>query len=173
MASSFLNTSRAELLIESVTDYAIFMLDPDGIVTSWNRGAKRLKGYQPEEIIGQHFSTFYSAEDRKADLPKKAIETALKEGLFEARGWRIRSDGTRFWANVVIEPTRDEAGHLIGFVKITRDFTAQKNTEQELRNSEERFRLLVRGVTDYAIYMLDPEGRVSSWNAGAERFKGY
>lgn len=173
MTSSFLNTSLAELLIESVTDYAIFMLDPNGIVTSWNTGARRLKGYQPEEIIGQHFSTFYSVEDQEIGLPQKAIETALTEGLFEAQGWRIRNDGTRFWANVVIEPTWDEAAQHIGFVKITRDFTVQKNTEEELRKSEERFRLLVKGVTDYAIYMLDPEGRVSSWNAGAERFKGY
>ncbi|MFD2740589.1 PAS domain S-box protein [Sulfitobacter aestuarii] len=168
-----LTPKRAELLIRSVTDYAIFMLDTEGHVASWNTGAERLKGYTPEEIIGQHFSCFYLPEDRAAGLPETVLATALGEGSFQAQGWRLRKDGSRFWANIVVEPTFDANEVHDGFVKITRDFNEQRRTEEALRKSEERFRLLVKGVTDYAIYMLDPKGRVSSWNAGAERFKGY
>jgi PAS domain S-box-containing protein len=165
--------SRFELLVQSVTDYAIYMLDPAGHVTSWNAGARRFKGYEPEEIIGEHFSRFYTPEERAQEIPRIALETAEREGRFEAEGWRVRKDGTRFWANVVIDPIRDPAGRLIGFAKVTRDLTDRRAAEEELRASEEHFRLLVQSVTDYAIYMLDKQGRVSSWNAGAERFKGY
>ncbi|HEX4693126.1 PAS domain S-box protein [Sphingomonas sp.] len=165
--------SKFELLVQSVTDYAIYMLDPTGRVTSWNPGARRFKGYEADEIIGEHFSRFYTPEERAKGIPKIALETAEREGRFEADGWRVRKDGTRFWANVVIDPVRDPAGNLVGFAKITRDLTHRKAAEEELRQSEERFRLLVQSVTDYAIYMLDPDGHVSSWNAGAERFKGY
>ena len=168
-----ISSSRADLLIQSLTDYAIYMLDPEGIVSSWNVGAERLKGYTPDEIVGQHFSRFYSPEDVERGLPARVLAAALAEGRFEAEGWRIRKDGTRFWANVVVVPVRDATGRHIGFAKITRDLSERREAEQALRRSEERFRLLVQGVTDYAIYMLDPEGRVSSWNAGAERFKGY
>jgi PAS domain S-box-containing protein len=164
--------SRFELLVQSVTDYAIYMLDPTGTVTSWNAGARRFKGYEADEIIGEHFSRFYTPEERDR-VPKLALETAEREGRFEAEGWRVRKDGTRFWANVVIDPIWDPEGKLVGFAKVTRDLTERRAAEEELRRSEERFRLLVQSVTDYAIYMLDPEGRVSSWNAGAERFKGY
>lgn len=149
------------------------MLDCDGIVRSWNPGAERLKGYKAEEIIGRHFSTFYTEEDRTQDLPGRALQTAREDGQFEAEGWRVRKDGSRFWANAVIEPILDEDGRHIGFAKSTRDLSERRAAELALRESEERFRLLVQGVTDYAIYMLDPDGRVSSWNAGAERFKGY
>ena len=149
------------------------MLDCDGIVRSWNPGAERLKGYKAEEIIGRHFSTFYTEEDRSRNLPDRALQTAREDGQFEAEGWRVRKDGSRFWANAVIEPILDEDGRHIGFAKSTRDLSERRAAELALRESEERFRLLVQGVTDYAIYMLDPEGRVSSWNAGAERFKGY
>jgi PAS domain S-box-containing protein len=166
------NASRFELLVQSVTDYAIYMLDPTGKVTSWNAGARRFKGYEADEIIGQHFSRFYTPEERDR-IPKLALETAEREGRFEAEGWRVRKDGTRFWANVVIDPIWDPEGKLVGFAKVTRDLTERRAAEEELRRSEERFRLLVQSVTDYAIYMLDPEGKVSSWNAGAERFKGY
>lgn len=165
--------SKFELLVQSVTDYAIYMLDPNGIVTSWNPGAQRYKGYTPEEIIGQHFSKFYGEDDRANGLPDRALGIAVTEGRFEAEGWRIRKDGTRFWANVVIDCVRDSTGSLVGFAKITRDLTERREAEEELRRSEERFRLLVQSVTDYAIYMLDPTGHVTSWNAGAERFKGY
>ena len=149
------------------------MLDPTGIVTSWNPGAQRFKGYAPAEIIGQHFSRFYSEEDRKAGLPARALETAAREGKFESEGWRVRKDGTRFWAYVVIDPIRGPSGEIVGFAKITRDLTERKEAEQALRQSEEQFRLLVQGVTDYAIYMLDKEGRVTNWNVGAQRIKGY
>ena len=168
-----ISSSRADLLIHSVVDYAIYMLDPDGIVSSWNIGAERLKGYLPEQIVGQHFSLFYTPEDVERGLPARVLESALKNGRYEAEGWRIRQDGGRFWANVVVVPIRDEGGRHIGFAKITRDLSERREAEEALRRSEERFRLLVQGVIDYAIYMLDPEGRVSSWNAGAERIKGY
>ena len=173
MADSTFNQSKADLLVQSVTDYAIYMLDPQGIVRSWNPGAERLKGYGADEIIGQHFSRFYTEEERAAGLPDRALETALAEGRYEAEGWRLRKDSSRFWANVVVDPIRDENGEHVGFAKITRDLTERREAEQALRRSEERFRLLVQGVTDYAIYMLDPLGYVSSWNAGAQRFKGY
>jgi PAS domain S-box-containing protein len=164
---------RFEMLVQSVTDYAIYMLDIEGRVSSWNAGARRFKGYEPDEIIGEHFSRFYTPEDRARQIPRIALETAEREGRFESEGWRVRKDGSSFWANVVIDPIRDPSGKLVGYAKITRDLTERRAAEEELRVSEERFRMLVQSVTDYAIYMLDPEGRVSSWNAGAERFKGY
>lgn len=171
--SDHASENRFELLVDSVTDYAIYMLDLEGHVVSWNAGARRLKGYEPNEIIGQHFSKFYTPEDLKKQIPKIALETAERDGVFEAEGWRLRKDGSRFWANVVVDPIRDASGQLIGFAKVTRDLTERKASEERLRRSEERFRMLVQSVTDYAIYMLDVEGHVSSWNAGAERFKGY
>jgi PAS domain S-box-containing protein len=164
---------RYRLLIEAVTDYAIYMLDPKGIVTSWNPGAQRFKGYQASEIIGQHFSRFYSEEDRATGLPARALEISASTGKFEHEGWRVRKDGTRFWAYVVIDPIRSPSGEIIGYAKITRDLTERKKAEQILKKSEEQFRLLVQGVTDYAIFMLDVEGRVSNWNLGAQRIKGY
>ncbi|MDF2971253.1 MAG: hybrid sensor histidine kinase/response regulator [Microvirga sp.] len=164
---------RFQLLVDAVTDYAIYMLDPTGIVSSWNAGAQRFKGYKQDEILGEHFSRFYTDEDKATELPRRALETAAREGKFEAEGWRLRKDGTRFWAHVVIDPIRDAQGSLIGFAKITRDLTERKRTQEALRESEERFRLLVQGVTDYAIYMLDPQGHVTNWNAGAQRIKGY
>lgn len=172
-ASLETGANRFELLVQSVADYAIYMLDPSGIVVSWNVGAERLKGYAPAEIIGQHFSHFYTIEDRAAEIPARALRTAEHEGRFEAEGWRVRKDGTRFWANVVVDPIRAPTGELLGFAKVTRDLTERRANEEALRHSEERFRLLVQSVTDYAIYMLDPQGHVVSWNAGAERFKGY
>jgi len=173
MADSTISQSKADLLVQSVTDYAIYMLDPAGIVSSWNPGAERLKGYTADEIIGQHFSRFYTDEERAAGMPERALQRSLSEGRYEAEGWRVRKDGSRFWANVVVDPIRAEEGDHIGFAKITRDLTERREAEDALRRSEERFRLLVQGVTDYAIYMLDPLGYVSSWNAGAQRFKGY
>lgn len=164
---------RYRLLVEAVTDYAIYMLDPAGIVSSWNAGARRFKGYERAEIIGQHFSCFYTEEDQQSGLPKRALETAAREGKFEGEGWRVRKDGVRFWADVVIDAIRDPAGNLIGFAKITRDLTERRQADVVLRRSEEQFRLLVQGVTDYAIYLLDTEGRITSWNMGAERIKGY
>lgn len=166
-------SKRLALLVQSVTDYAIYMLSPQGVVSSWNAGAQRFKGYAPHEIIGQHFSRFYGPTDLEAGIPQIALATAEKVGRFEAEGWRVRKDGTQFWAHVVIDAIRDPAGDLLGFAKITRDLTERKAAEEELRRSEERFRLLIQSVTDYAIYMLDLEGHVTSWNPGAQRFKGY
>ncbi|NWK98238.1 hybrid sensor histidine kinase/response regulator [Sphingobium lactosutens] len=167
------NGNRFELLVQSITDYAIFMLDPNGIVLSWNAGARRFKGYEANEIIGQHFSRFYTAEEQALGIPALALRTAEHEGRFEAEGWRVRKGGSCFWANVVIDPICDPMGHLLGFAKITRDLTERREAQEELRKSEERFRLLVESVTDYAIYMLDPVGTITSWNSGAARFKGY
>jgi PAS domain S-box-containing protein len=164
---------RFRLLVEGVTDYAIYMLDPTGVVTSWNAGAARFKGYEASEIIGQHFSRFYTENDRETGLPAKVLETAAREGKFESEGWRVRKDGSRFWAHVVIDPIRTSAGELVGFAKITRDLSERKAAQAALRRSEEQFRLLVQSVTDYAIYMLDADGRITSWNAGAQRIKGY
>jgi PAS domain S-box-containing protein len=164
---------RYRLLIQAVTDYAIYMLDPTGIVTSWNPGAERFKGYSPSEIIGQHFSRFYTPEDQKRGIPALALATAVREGKFESEGWRVRKDGSRFWAYVVIDPIRTPTGEVIGFAKITRDLTERKAAEDELKKSQEAFRLLVQGVSDYAIYMLDTTGLVTNWNLGAQRIKGY
>jgi PAS domain S-box-containing protein len=171
--ASLTDEGRHRLLIDAITDYAIYMLDPDGRVVSWNPGAQRFKGYQPAEIIGEHFSRFYTEEDRQSGLPQRALATADREGKFECEGWRVRKDGSRFWAYVVIDPIRTAAGELVGFAKITRDLTDRKAAEEALLRSEQQFRLLVQGVTDYAIYMLDTEGRVTNWNLGAQRIKGY
>src|SRR6267154_4733687 len=130
---------RYRLLIEAVTDCAIFMLDPTGVVTSWNPGAERFKGYTASEIIGQHFSRFYSEEDRKRGIPGLALETAMRAGKFESEGWRIRKDGSRFWAYVVIDPIRDSTGEIIGFAKITRDLTERRLVEEALKQSQEQF----------------------------------
>ncbi|MFL6726488.1 MAG: PAS domain S-box protein [Sphingomicrobium sp.] len=162
-----------KLLVQSIVDYAIYMLDPKGYVTSWNVGAERIKGFGADEIVGKHFSTFYTEEDRKAGMPEKVLETARHEGKFQGEGWRVRKDGSRFWASVVVDAIRNEQGELIGFAKITRDMTEQREAQQALLEAERTFRILVQGVTDYAIFMLDPEGRVTNWNAGAQRIKGY
>jgi PAS domain S-box-containing protein len=161
------------LLVESTLDYGIFMLDPAGYVTTWNAGAARIKGYSADEIIGKHFSIFYPAEAIERKWPAKELEMATAEGRFEDEGWRLRKDGTRFWANVIITALRDEAGRLIGFGKVSRDLSNRRRAEQSLRDSEERFRLIVESTVDYAIFMLDPDGYIASWNAGAERIKGY
>jgi PAS domain S-box-containing protein len=164
---------RFQLLMQGVVEYAIYMLDPSGVVTNWNAGAERIKGYTAAEIIGRHFSQFYSKEERAAGVPAQGLSIAAREGHYEAEGWRVRKDGGRFWASVVIDPIRSESGELLGFAKITRDITERNQAQEALRESERQFRLLVDGVTDYAIYMLDPNGIVTNWNAGAQRIKGY
>lgn len=163
---------RYRLLIDAITDYAIYMLDSDGNIASWNPGAARFKGYAASEVVGTHFSRFYLSADQERGLPRLALQKAEDEGRFEGEGWRVKKDGTTFWAHVVIDPIRQE-GELVGFAKITRDLTERKAAEEQLRKAEQQFRHLVQGVTDYAIYMMDIDGRVSTWNAGAERIKGY
>ena len=164
---------RFRLLVESVIDYAIFMLDPGGVVVNWNAGAERLKGYTADEIIGQHFSKFYTPEDRASGLPGRFLDIAAREGRLEAEGWRVRKDGSRFWASVVIDAIRSEAGALQGFAKVTRDISERRAAIDAITESERQFRLLVTSVSDYAIFMLDPNGIVISWNDGARRIKGY
>ncbi len=181
---------RFRLFVDAIRDYAIFMLDHEGRVTTWNAGAERLKGYRVEEILGQHFSRFYPPEDVAAGKPAAWLEVAAREGRVEAEGWRVRKDGSRFWANVVITAIRDEAGRLVGFGKVTRDLTERRRVEAELQaaNAElarradelaalnhqlETYGLLVASVVDYAIFVLDPVGRVATWNPGAERINGY
>jgi PAS domain S-box-containing protein len=160
-------------LVQSVTDYAIYAIDPAGHVINWNPGAQRIKGYTPEEIIGQSFTLFYTPEDLAAGRPQRLMDTAVMDGHVEDEGWRVRKDGSRFWASVALAPIRDAAGGLLGFTKVTRDLTERRAAEEAVRQSEEQFRLLVQSVKDYAILMLDPNGRVVSWNEGAERIKGY
>lgn len=124
-------------LVQGVADYAIYLLSPDGVITSWNVGAKRIKGYDPDEIIGKHFSLFYTPEDRDRGEPQIALETALREGKFEKEGWRLRKDGTRFWCHVVIDHIRDDDQSIIGFAKITRDITERKKAQQSLEQARE------------------------------------
>ncbi len=169
---SAIEEMRFRLLIDAVVDYAIYMIDPDGIITSWNSGAKRFKGYEEAEILGEHFSRFYTDEDRAVGMPQRALDTAIREGRFEGEGWRVRKNGTHFWCHVVIDPIFSSSGQLLGFAKITRDLTDRKMAEETLKQSEQQFRLPVQGVTDYAIYMLSPEGRVNNWNPGTQPIKG-
>ncbi|MFO1079786.1 MAG: PAS domain S-box protein [Reyranellaceae bacterium] len=167
------DSERFRLLVEAVVDYAIYMLDPQGLVVSWNTGARRFKGYEADEVMGRHFSLFYTDEDRRAGVPETALQTAASAGKYEAEGWRIRKDGSRYWAHVVIDPIRSPQGELLGYAKITRDLTERRKAAEALADTQEEFRLLVQSVTDYAIFMLDLEGRVATWNAGARRIKGY
>lgn len=160
-------------LVEAIQDYAIFTLDVDGHVSSWNKGAARIKGYKREEILGKHFSQFYTPDAVARHWPDAELKAAAELGRFEDEGWRVRKDGTRFWANVVITALRDADGRLIGFGKVTRDLTDRRRAAEALRQSEETLRLLVEGVKDYAIFMLDPGGHIVSWNSGASYIKGY
>ncbi|HKC26277.1 MAG TPA: PAS domain S-box protein, partial [Thermoanaerobaculia bacterium] len=160
-------------LIDSVKDYAIFSLTPDGRVASWNTGAQAIKGYSEPEVLGRHVSLFYTPEDVAAGKPEMLLEIARRDGRVEDESWRVRKDGTKFWADVVISAARDASGQLLGFVKVTRDLTRRRAAEEQLRQSEERLRFMIDSVKDYAIFLLGPDGTVTSWNAGAERLKGW
>jgi PAS domain S-box-containing protein len=161
------------LLVDRVQDYAIFALDPEGYILTWNAGAERLKQYTPQEAIGQHFSVFYEADSLAAREPERELETAIAVGKVDREGWRLRKDGSRFWANVLITALRDDQGVLVGFAKVTRDLSERRAAEEAIRQSEERFELLIQSVKDYAIFMLDPLGRIATWNVGARNIKGY
>jgi PAS domain S-box-containing protein len=165
--------TRTRLLLENVRDYAIFMLDPDGRIASWNTGAERINGYRAIEVLGKPSSIFYTADDAQAGKPLRLLQVAREEGRVEDEGWRVRKDGTRFWADVVITRVQDAAGRLVGFAKVTRDLTERRQVERKLQQSEERLRLMVDSIKDYAIFILDPQGRVASWNPGAERLHGH
>ena len=173
LTTRFSTEERYRLLVDAVAEYAIYMLDSEGFVVSWNPGAERLKGYSEGEIVGRHFSVFYEPDDVRDGLPTRALATAAREGRYEAEGWRRKKDGGRFWAQVMVNPIVSSDGELLGFAKVTRDLTERRIAEEALRRSEEQFRLLVQAVTDYAIYMLDVDGVITSWNAGAQRAKGY
>src|SRR5690242_12479474 len=170
---SVIDPGLYQRMIDQARDYALFLLDTNGRIISWNLGAHLLKGYLAEEIIGRHFSVFYTREAVDCGWPAHELKVAALEGRFEDEGWRVRKDGSRFWANVVITALRDDNGKLVAYSKITRDLTERKLHEEALRQSEERFRLIIEGLIDYAIYMIDPDGIITSWNAGAERMKGY
>lgn len=165
------DTFRA--LVDSISDYAIFTLDRGGYITSWNKGAEAIKGYAADEIIGRHLSTFYTNEAVANQWPQRELEIAARDGRLEDEGWRIRKDGSQFWANVVITALHDTDGNVTGFGKVTRDMTEKKRHLERLRESEQTFRLLVQSVSDYAIFMLDTGGHVISWNIGAMKIKGY
>jgi PAS domain S-box-containing protein len=156
-------------IVDAIVDYAILMLDPEGIVVTWNRGAENLKQYRASEIVGKHFSVFYVREDLERGKPQRELQEAAASGRFEDEGWRVRKDGTRFWANVVLTAQRDPRGRLLGFSKVTRDLSERRQAEE----MQQRYRQMVDAVYDYEIILLDPEGKVLTWNAGAEKLKGY
>jgi PAS domain S-box-containing protein len=167
------DAQRLQYLIDGVVDYALYTVSLDGLVVSWNAGARRLKGYDPAEIIGRPYATFFTPEDRARGVPQLTLVTAAKTGRFDGEGWRVRKDGSRFWALTVLDAVYNETSQVIGFATITRDMTERELARQELIESEARFRRMVQAVVDYAIFQLDTEGRIASWNAGAERIKGY
>ncbi|WP_069269399.1 PAS domain S-box protein [Paraburkholderia nodosa] len=168
-----IDSSWLPSLVMRVSEYAIFRLTGRGEVASWNPGARRIKGYDADEIIGRHFSAFYTEEDRRNGVPEAALQAAREHGQYETEGWRVRKDGTRFWASVLITALYAVDGAFIGFGKIVRDTTDKRLAHEAILESERRFRLLVQGVTDYSIFMLSPEGHVTNWNLGAARIKGY
>jgi PAS domain S-box-containing protein len=167
------DAKRLQLLVEAVSDYALYLLDLDGTIISWNTGAQRIKGYTANEIIGKNFSMFFTPEDRAAGKPARALRTAQSVGRFEDEAWRVRKDGSRFWASAVLDAVRAPDGEVIGFAKITRDLSERRAALEALEQSERQFRLLVDGLIDHAIFLLDPKGYVASWNSGAENLKGY
>jgi PAS domain S-box-containing protein len=164
---------RYRLMVESVKDYAIFLLDATGHIVTWNDGAARIKGYTASEITGKHFSIFYPSEDLDSKKPERELKIATETGKYEEEGWRVRKNGSVFWASVVITALYNEQNRLIGFSKVTRDLSERRQSEEILRQSEERYRSLVEQVTDYGIFMMDEKGRIVSWNEGAKRIKGY
>ncbi len=168
-----IDSSWMQSLIARVSEYAIFRLTGQGKIASWNPGARRIKGYEADEVIGRHFSLFYTEDDRRKGVPEAALRAAREHGQYDTEGWRVRKDGTCFWASVLITALCGADGTCTGFGKIVRDTTDKRLAYEAMTESERRFRLLVQGVTDYSIFMLSPEGHVTNWNLGAARIKGY
>lgn len=164
---------RVERMVEEIEDYAILLLDREGNIENWNKGAERIKGYKASEIIGKSYKLFYSPEDRADGLPDRLLAQAVKNGKAQHEGWRVKADGSKFWANVLITAIHDDAGNIIGFTKVTRDLTEKKLSEESLRRSEERYHKMIAEIQDYAIILIDLSGRIENWNKGAERIKGY
>ena len=163
---------RFRALVEAAKDYAIFMLDPLGRVVTWNPGAERIKGYSAEEIIGQHFSKFYTPEDIEHGIPAEQLKRAAETGRTEDEGWRVRKDGSHFWANAIVTAIRGKDGDLVGFAKITRDFTERQLAQEAMRESEKKFRSLFESSPD-GIVVSDKEGRIMEVNEQVEKFFGY
>jgi PAS domain S-box-containing protein len=160
-------------MVDGVTDYALVMLDTAGIVLTWNTGAERINGYTADEIIGCDYALFFTREDVMRLTPQHQLEIAAETGRMENECWRVRQNGSFYWARVVMTALRDEHERLIGYAKVTHDMTDRRRVEEGIRRSEECLRLLIDGVRDYAIIMLDRDGRVDSWNSGAFRIQGY
>ncbi len=160
-------------MIEEIEDYAIILLDKNGFIRDWNKGAEKIKLYNEGEILGKHFSIFYLQEDIDANLPQKLLTQAEETGKAVHEGWRKRKDGSKFWGSITITAIHDEKHNVIGFSKVTRDLTEKKRTEDELRMSEERYHRMIAEVQDYAIILLDENGFIQNWNIGAEKIKGY
>ncbi|HEY4115020.1 MAG TPA: PAS domain S-box protein [Rhizomicrobium sp.] len=165
--------ARVRALIEGATGYGIALLDPHGLITNWNRGAELMTGYSAQEMLGQPFGRLFTDEERRETVPARAIEEAMSTGHCDIEKWRSRKNGEKFYAAAALDAVHDDSDTLLGFVWILRDATAKRAADEALRESERQFRLLVAGVTDYALYMLDPNGVITSWNAGAQRIKGY
>lgn len=172
-AIAALGENPFRLLVDSVQDYAIFLLDVEGRVLTWNAGARKIKGYEANEIIGRSFETFYPDEAIRSGWPRQELRAAAANGRFEDEGWRVRKNGERFWASVIITALRSPQGARVGFAKVTRDLTERRNHQEELRRREEQVRLLVDAVKDHAIFLVDADGRVRTWNAGASAITGY
>jgi PAS domain S-box-containing protein len=174
-------------MIDTVEDYAIILLDNNGIIQNWNRGAQKIKQYTEQEAVGMHFSVFYMPEDRELKLPERMLHQAGTNGRASLEGWRLRKDGSTFWGSITLAALYDETGNVVGFSKVTRDLTERKSSEDnlktyaidlerinsELKKSEERFHRMISEVQDYAIILLDPNGAIRNWNVGAQKIKGY
>jgi PAS domain S-box-containing protein len=167
-------------MVDEVQDYAIILLDKNGIIRNWNKGAQRIKQYTEAEAVGMHFQMFYLPEDRDSGLPQKLLNEAIINGRAGHEGWRLRKDKNRFWGSITLTALYDEQGAVIGFCKVTRDLTEKKLADdqtrkvaEDLRKSEELYHKMIAEVVDYAIVLLDKNGNIQNWNAGAEKIKGY
>jgi PAS domain S-box-containing protein len=160
-------------MVEEIEDYAIILLDQEGYIRNWNKGAQKIKQYTESEVVGKHFSIFYLPEDLKTNLPLQLMTQARETGKASHEGWRKRKDGSKFWGSITITALHDDSGNVIGYSKVTRDLTERKLTEDTLRMSEERYHQMVAEVEDYAIILLNADGIIQNWNIGAQKIKGY